>query len=398
MKSWGFILAILMSVSSVFGVVLTVPTPYATIQDAIDAASDTDTVVVSMDTYYENIDMGGKAITLTSTDPNDPDVVAQTIIDGSDSGSVILCDTSEDSDTVIAGFLIQNGSVSDYGGGIQCWRSSPTIKNCVFIANISDNLGGGIFCYQSNSMVTNCMFIGNTATQNGGGIDCYTASPTIMNCIFSGNDADFGGGLAFTNTSLPTVANCTFAGNTADTGGGMYCTSNSDPTVVNSIFWGNSAASGPEIYHAVGSDPAVSYSTITGCGGSGAEWVSSFGVDAGGNLDADPNFVDANGADDIVGTEDDDFHLDPYSVCINAGDPTGDYMGQTDMDYVSRVRYDSVDIGADEVFYVGADLSQDEADEQVGVEDLLLFADMWLTDVDFDDFVPFSKQWLYGAE
>ncbi|GAI61123.1 unnamed protein product, partial [marine sediment metagenome] len=33
-------------------------------------------------TYYENINFLGKAITVRSTDPNDPNVVAATIIDG----------------------------------------------------------------------------------------------------------------------------------------------------------------------------------------------------------------------------------------------------------------------------------------------------------------------------
>lgn len=68
------------------------------------------------------------------------------------------------------------------------------------------------------------------------------------------------------------------------------------------------------------------------------------------------------------------------------------------MDFMPRVRYGRVDIGADEVFYIGADLTQDNENEQVSVDDLILFADMWLNGVDLNDFVFFAEQWLYGAQ
>ena len=56
---------------------------YSSIQAAIDDANNGDTVIVDPCTYYENINFLGKAIIVTSIDPNDPCIVADTIIDGS---------------------------------------------------------------------------------------------------------------------------------------------------------------------------------------------------------------------------------------------------------------------------------------------------------------------------
>ncbi|MHC4621490.1 MAG: hypothetical protein ACYTEQ_27425 [Planctomycetota bacterium] len=67
-----------------------VPSQYATIQAAIDDCNDVDAVIVEPNTYTgpgnRDIDFLGKAITVRSTDPEDANVVAATVIDCQSSG------------------------------------------------------------------------------------------------------------------------------------------------------------------------------------------------------------------------------------------------------------------------------------------------------------------------
>jgi len=74
---------------------------YSKIQDAIDNASDGDTVFVYNGTYYENIDIDKYGISLIGEDKD------TTIIDGSGILSVILI-VENNYDVTISGFTIQN--------------------------------------------------------------------------------------------------------------------------------------------------------------------------------------------------------------------------------------------------------------------------------------------------
>jgi len=74
---------------------LRVPERYLTIQRAIDRAIDGDVIIVSPGTYKENIDFKGKNLTVQSSNPDDPDIVASTIIDGGGKGSVVTFQSGE---------------------------------------------------------------------------------------------------------------------------------------------------------------------------------------------------------------------------------------------------------------------------------------------------------------
>lgn len=130
----------------------------------------------------------------------------------------------------------------------------------------------------------------------------------------SGNSASSGGGMYNHSTSSPTLTNVTLSGNSAtNNGGGMYNAYSSNPYLKNVIMWANIALSdGSGIYN-YGSTPTIAFSDIQACGSSGADWNVGCGSDGGGNIEADPHFMDtANG----------NLRLQADSPCIDAGDNT----------------------------------------------------------------------------
>ena len=173
-----------------------VPDDFSTIQDAINASVDGDTVLVRNGTYTgignRDIDYFGKAIVLKSM--HGPEV---TIIDcegsESDPHRGFYFHNSERSDSIVNGFTIRNGWASN-GGGIKTYRSSPTITNCIF----SENSGTGIDLYHSLPILINCLFTNNSGVYGGGvRIDLYGCSgvEVISNCSFFDNSAEVGGGV-----------------------------------------------------------------------------------------------------------------------------------------------------------------------------------------------------------
>ena len=125
---------------------------YTKIQDAIDSAAAGDEVVVYQGIYTgtKNIDLDfkGKAITVRSSDPNDPVVVASTIIDCLGSQATphrgFSFHSGEGSQSVLKGLTITHGYYLQGGGILVDSASSPTIANCVITGNSAVSLGGGI--------------------------------------------------------------------------------------------------------------------------------------------------------------------------------------------------------------------------------------------------------------
>src|SRR5437868_10807737 len=111
------VIALLIFASSLNANIRNVPGSYATIQAAINASVNGDTVLVAAGTYMENINFRGKKIVLTSIyyQTNNPASIYATIINGStpvypDSGSCVIFNNHEDSTTVLQGFALTGGT------------------------------------------------------------------------------------------------------------------------------------------------------------------------------------------------------------------------------------------------------------------------------------------------
>ncbi|MHC4498856.1 MAG: outer membrane protein assembly factor BamB family protein, partial [Planctomycetota bacterium] len=220
------------------------PADFNNIQAAIDDANDGDTVIVKDGVYKgvgnRDIDFKNKAITVRSTDPNDPNVVAATIIDCEDAGRGFDFHSGEDSSSVLAGFTITNGFAS-YGGGIYCHGSSPKISNCIISGNSATYSGGGAYCVKGT--IRGCTISRNNAFgykyyDGGGGL--YLVEGTVTSCTISENSASrsVGGGICSVWYGSATINDCNISGNSAsEHGGGLYMCDR----VINCIISGNRA-------------------------------------------------------------------------------------------------------------------------------------------------------------
>jgi len=229
-----------------------VPEIYITIQAAINDAWDGDTVWVADGTYSgtgnTEIDLLGKAITVRSE--NGPE---SCIIDCQGVGGGFYIHSGEDTRTVIDGFTIRNG-YSDFGAGMLCAASSPTINNCVFVDNEATRYGGGL-CnwYGSSPVVTNCVFENNTCTDSdgrGGGLsNRRECSPLIQNCTFIDNAAPYSAGaMENFDQSHPRVFDCHFEGNSSRSGGAVGNWDGCTPTFKRCTFTANRGRDGGALY------------------------------------------------------------------------------------------------------------------------------------------------------
>ena len=239
-----------------------------TIQDAIDAANDGDTVLVGDGTFSgegnKNLDYNGKSILVKSL--NGPEY---TSIDCEFDGMGFYFHSGEDQNAKVEAFTILNGRSLTGGGGIHAEYSTPQIDNCIIqncnsftaiyvygfnssIINceISSNrevnragAGGGIFCQNSELMLENCLINGNAASSFGGGIYIYNSGVQVFSCELTENRTNtvnegIGGGIYCDESNL-FVSNCIISSNTTDDrGGGIACWS-SDVIIQDSYFSNN---------------------------------------------------------------------------------------------------------------------------------------------------------------
>jgi len=321
----------------------------AALQNAINTANADDTLRVGPGTYSP-ITSNNKKLTIESTDG-----AAATIING---GGTQRCATLAvaatlslnpiQNDTVLTGFTLMNGrhvttEEMDGGGGAfggtlnNCVLRNNTafmgggacvswLNNCTILNNSAEG-GGGTFC----GVIYNSYYSGNSADASGGG---GAFDGALYNCLLTGNTAAIGGGAC-----MLTLNNCTLVGNSCTTpgmgpitfgGGAFQCTIN------NSIIWGNTCGT---------STDNCSFLSTGSLQNSCTTSLPGAPYDKGGNITANPRFVNAAGAD---------YFLQSNSPCIDAGRNFYTLGGQdtaipqtdTDLNGAPRIQNKTVDMGA----------------------------------------------------
>jgi hypothetical protein len=157
--------------------------PGESIQVAIAAAHDGDTVAVAAGVFEENIDFLGKPITVVGAGHD-------SVIRGTGSGPVVTFATAEGLDSVLDSFTI-TGGVTDRGGGIFIHNSNPTIVRNVVFSNQAMVQGSGIYIEGSSAHVYNNLVLYNhTAQADPHSIEVVDAAPRIVNNTIVRNDSN----------------------------------------------------------------------------------------------------------------------------------------------------------------------------------------------------------------
>lgn len=232
---------------------LYVPDDHQTIQTGLLASADGDTIVVRAGIYRETVDFLGRAVTLKSERGHE-----FTVIDGSQSGSVVTFDSNESKDSILQGFTLTNGTGRmmnghTYGGGVFCYGASPILCQNLISGNTA-NFAGGVYLGYSEPLVpvlTGNLITGNIADYDAGGVYCLYSSPYIGDNTIEMNrglcSGARGGGI-WCGHCAPRIVNNVIRQNSAITGGGIHCWFGSSPVIINNRILENTAVSGGGIY------------------------------------------------------------------------------------------------------------------------------------------------------
>jgi len=309
---------------------LHVPADKATIQLAIDAAADGDTILVAPGTSAENLLFNGKAIAVLSTQG-----AASTIIDGRQIGSVLTFHNGETTNTMVSGFTIRHGS-GYFGSAVDAEGASPTLVDNVF----DSNDGGAIWGNSSSATIERNLFTNNPCgSQSLFAVVTFvnTSSPTIRDNVFV-NNACPAIDMTLPVGNVPDVSNNTIVGNDVgiqidarvQTNLHLYRNNLVYNNVVGINVMFGSATNYPTLEHNLVFGNTTNYQGIADQTGSN------------GSIAADPL---------LGGLSANDYHTDPGSPAIDAGLNAAVTGGDADFYAATRIRARSsgsavVDIGA----------------------------------------------------
>jgi fibronectin-binding autotransporter adhesin len=229
-----------------------IPAPcHTTIQEAVDAASPGDVILVASGIYtgvqgrpapggYPNPPASGtitqvvyisKTVTIqggyTTTNWTTPYPITQpTTLDAQGQGRGLL--VAGYISPTIEGLHITGGDEAglggglwgqDGGGGVYVITATATISSNWVFSNTADRCGGGLFLKYSDATLSGNIVISNTA-DFGGGLLLEGSAATLSGNTVTFNDAVYEGGGLFLGDSAAMLISNTVTSNTAKGGGG----------------------------------------------------------------------------------------------------------------------------------------------------------------------------------
>jgi hypothetical protein len=231
---------------------------YATVQAAVDAATDGDEIRVAAGTYSDVNDRGGlkqvvyidKTVTIrggySTADWNLPNPAANpATLDARRAGRVLYI-TGVITPT-IEGLHVTGGdakglggglSGDDAGGGIYIDRASAAVDDSVITGNVAYR-GGGLWLESCAARLYANSIISNTASWAGGGLWLNRSPALLHDNRVVGNDASYGGGLLLLY-SQATLSHNAITGNRAEGEGGGASLVVSNATLLGNLFADNS--------------------------------------------------------------------------------------------------------------------------------------------------------------
>ncbi len=214
---------------------LAVPSAYATLEEALDAAIDGDIITLGAGTYDVQLDLEARALTIEGADREN------TVLTTEFGRPVTV---SANSDVTLKSLTVAGGRGSKDGGNIRCIEATIALTDVTVEDGLASQ-GGGVYLKECHSTFTDVELARNEASNVGGGLfvdagdlswvrgrvtenRCFQGSEatagvqltgatqaTLRNILFDGNlsPAGHSGGLQATGSSIVDVGFCTFVDN-----------------------------------------------------------------------------------------------------------------------------------------------------------------------------------------